>query len=136
MNKSPVQPKISNYEALLAERQRLEVLLEQQKNQVRIDFENLKDEFQEKMRPAMEAASFVKNFSNPRNDSALNVGANITIEYIIRKLFSKNILLQFLVPTIFKNYSSQMLTNVIKSVGKTVKSMNHTKTGMDAVDNQ
>lgn len=100
MNKS-----ITNYEELLAEQQRLKLILETQKLQIKKDVLELKEE----LRPVLKAASFVGKFALPdaSNNSAVKLGTSVTVDWVLKKLIgSSNPLLGLVLPALVKNYTS------------------------------
>jgi hypothetical protein len=112
---------IHSYTELDAERKRLEGLIQMQKNIIRIDIDRLKEELKEEMRPAVEAANFVKKVTTKetRNETMISIGSNVLIDMIIRKLFSKsNILIQMIVPTLVKNYSTHAIFSLMKNIAQ------------------
>jgi hypothetical protein len=103
---------IETYEDLLAEKARLEVLIQRQKNIVRHDVDELRAEFKKEIRPVVETASFFKKMVAPekRNQTILTTGASIAIDLAFTALLSKsNLVVRLLVPGIVKNYTSQLL---------------------------
>lgn len=104
--------KIIKYEDLLDERKRLELLIENQKNIIRHDLEELKNEFKKEIRPAIDAATFVKKLTKPetRNETILKVGANLAFDIVLNSVFNKsNFLVKLIVPRLLKNYTSHIL---------------------------
>ncbi|MBT1702418.1 hypothetical protein [Chryseosolibacter indicus] len=104
--------KIIHYEDLLNERKRLEILIENQKNIIRHDLEELKNEFKKEIRPAVEAASFVKKIAKPetRNGTLLKAGASLAFDFALKRMFNKsNFVIQWIVPRLLKNYTSHIL---------------------------
>jgi hypothetical protein len=121
MNSIAPFKKITTYQDLQEERSRLEALIKFQKMNVRQDLDALKLEAEEKFKPVSEAAHFVKKLASPatRNDTLIGIGTNITLELLIRRLFSRsNILIQLVVPTLLKNYSTHVLFNLMKKVAQ------------------
>lgn len=103
---------ISSYEDLLSERKRLESLIDNQKNIIRHDFDELRAEFKREIRPATEAAGFIKKLMVPetRNQIFLKLGANVAIDLILAIAFgSSNVILRLLMPKLVKNYASHFL---------------------------
>jgi hypothetical protein len=101
--------KIRTYEDLIAERVRLEGLIANQKNIIRHDLDELKAGFKKEIKPAVDAAEFVKKLVRPetRNETIITVGTQIAIDLVMRRLLKKsNVLVQVLLPRILKNYSS------------------------------
>ena len=103
--------KIKTYEDLIAERVRLEGLIVNQKNIIRHDLDELKAGFKKEIKPAVDAAAFVKKIVRPetRNETLITVGTQIAIDLVMRRLLRKsNVLVQVLLPRILKNYSSHI----------------------------
>jgi hypothetical protein len=110
------QSKIRTHEDLIAERIRLEGLIANQKNIIRHDLDELKAGFKKEIKPAVDAAEFVKKLVKPetRNETIITVGAQIAIDLIMRRLLRKsNVLVQVLLPRILKNYSSHFFKKPI-----------------------
>jgi hypothetical protein len=121
MNNLSPAPAIRSHTELDAERKRLEGLIEMQKNIIRVDIDRIKEELKEEMRPALEAANFVKKVTTKetRNETMISIGSNVLIDLIIRKVFSKsNILIQMIVPTLVKNYSTHAIFSLMKSIAQ------------------
>lgn len=99
--------KITSYEALMEEQQRLKEKLQMQKLQIQEDIRELKAE----LKPVISAASFLGKMAIPdaSQNSAVQAGAGLTIEWIAKKLLSSNPLLRFIVPVLVKNYSSHYI---------------------------
>jgi len=100
--------KISTYRELVAEEQRLSAELAAQKLAIQSEWNNTKQHLQ----PFENALGFVskistKNKSNP----LLNMGLDLGVDVLIRRLLLGNagFLTKLLVPTIIRNYSSNML---------------------------
>jgi hypothetical protein len=119
MNSIAPNHKITNYDDLQAERKRLEESIKVQKMRIRHDIDELKLEAKAQFQPVSEAAEFVKKLASPatRNDTLLGIGTNLTLEVLIRRLFAKsNLLIQIIVPTLLKNYSSHVLHNMLRNI--------------------
>jgi hypothetical protein len=107
MNSKP----ISSYEDLCKEKERLTELLKAQKVQIQRDLENLKDEF----RPVVNLSDNVSKLLTREDgkDPLMTAGANVTIDILVAKLFSKsNFLLRLVLPAILKNLSSYYIPKV------------------------
>jgi hypothetical protein len=108
---------ISSYEELCKERERLSELLKAQKVQIQRDFENLKDEF----RPVINLSENVGKLLSREDgkDPIVTAGANITIDILVSKLFSKsNFLLKLILPAVLKNLSSHYIPKAMPAVKK------------------
>jgi hypothetical protein len=109
-NTAAVKP-IMGFEDLLDEKKRLESLIENQKNIIRHDLEELKNEFKKEIRPAIEAATFIKKVAKPetRNQTIMSVGANLAVDFIIGRILGKsNFIVKLFLPKLIKNYSSHI----------------------------
>ncbi|MBV4360002.1 hypothetical protein [Pinibacter aurantiacus] len=100
--------KISTYRELVAEEQRLSAELATQKLAIQTEWNNTKQQ----LKPFENALGFVskistKNKSNP----LLNMGLDLGVDVLIRRLLLGNagFVTKLLVPTIIRNYSSNML---------------------------
>lgn len=104
---------IDSYEDLLREKQRLQLLIENQKNIVRHDFQELRTQFRKELRPALDAANFIKQFARPqkRNQTLLTLGIGFAIDFSSRLLFQKsNVLVRTIIPLIAKGVSNKFLS--------------------------
>ena len=102
---------ISTYDDLLAERKQLETLIDKQKNLIRHDLDEIKNEFKKEIKPAIEAGNFIKKLISPetRNRTIVTTGASIIIDLLVKKLLgNSNLLARVLIPTLLKNYSSYL----------------------------
>jgi hypothetical protein len=82
--------------------------LEFKKNQIRYDFQALKEE----VSPALKVASVIGKVTtrDTRNNVMLQTGANLAIDWATRKFFPKtNFLFKLLAPVLLKNYASHFL---------------------------
>jgi hypothetical protein len=119
MNSIAPNHSIKKYEDLLEERKRLEENIKVQKMRIRHDIDELKAEAKMQFQPVADAAEFVKKLASPatRNDTLLGIGTNLTLEVLIRRLFAKsNLLIQIIVPTLLKNYSTHVLYNMMRNI--------------------
>ena len=119
MNNPLPKPTITSYEDLKSERLRLEELISYQKNTVRQDIDDLKEEIKDGLKPAVDAANFVKKMTTPetRNGTVLHIGSNLLLDVVIRKIFARsNLFVQMFVPRLVKNYSTHVLFNLVKNI--------------------
>ena len=119
MNSISPNHKITSYQDLQAERERLEEVIKVQKLRIRHDIDELKDEAKKEFKPVADAAEFVKKIASPatRNDTLLGIGTNLTLDVLIRRLFAKSsILVQMIIPTLLKNYSTHILYSMLKNI--------------------
>ncbi len=96
---------ITNYEELLAEQQRLRAILDTQKEQIKKDVHELREE----LRPVIKVASVIGKFAIPdvSNNGAVKMGTNLTVDWILKKLIGRaNPLLGLILPALIKNYTS------------------------------
>ncbi len=104
--------KITSYESLMEEQQRLKDKLETQKLQIKNDVLELKQE----LRPVINVMSFLGKMAIPdvTHNSAVKAGAGLTIEWILKKvLASSNPLLGLILPALAKNYSSHYIGKAV-----------------------
>jgi len=108
--------KITSYEALMEEQQRLKDKLDTHKLQIRNDILELKQE----LRPVIKTMSFLGKLAIPdaTHNNALKAGAGMTAEWIAKKALSSNPILQLIVPTLVKNYSSHYVGKVVPFLKK------------------
>jgi hypothetical protein len=113
MNKN--LPEIRNHQELMAERAHLETLIENQKNIIRHDLDELKAEFKKEIRPAIDAANVVKKFARPetRTNAIIATGTGFLIDLVLKRAFRKsNIVVQLLIPRMLKNYTSHLIHRI------------------------
>lgn len=111
---------IHSYEDLLAEQVRLKDQLLLQKQQIRLDIREIKEE----LKPAMAVVSFIGKFTSPetRNGAIISAGSGLTIDWLAKKFLSKNILLRMFLPKLLKNASSHVLFDNVKPfISKLIK---------------
>ena len=116
--------KITTYEELLKEKERLELQLEVHKSAVRLHVQ----EIEHKLNPVKKILSFLNNFTAPaENNSFLNTGLVLSLEMLIRKLlFSKTgWITRMVAPILLKNFSANMLKKNKKNLIKKVKTFFH-----------
>ncbi len=108
---------ITSYETLMEEQQRLKDKLQLQKLQIQKDISELKQELQ----PVLKVASFVGKMAIPdaTQNSAVQTGAGMTIEWIAKKILGKtNPVLGLILPTLIKNYSSHYIGKAVPLIKK------------------
>jgi hypothetical protein len=104
---------IYDFNGLIAEKKRIEALIEYQKNIIRHDFDELKNQFKKEIKPALDAASFVKQVAKPetRTKTLLLVGSGIVLDLALKRLLGKsNILTQMILPRLIKRYTKRFLS--------------------------
>lgn len=102
--------KINTYEDLLMEKERLKLQLQVQKQLIRQDIEDIKEEF----RPVQSAISaFSKLTTRDTGNWVLNAASNKTIDLVFKKvvLARAGWLTRFVVPFFLKNYSSHVIAD-------------------------
>jgi len=102
---------IDTYEELLAEKKRLEILIVNQKNIVRHDVDELKAEFRREVRPAADAAAFLKKIIAPlaTNQTLVRLGTDTALDLFFTSLFGRSTLLtRAITPALMRNISSYM----------------------------
>lgn len=104
--------RIQSYSDLLSEKERLEVLLNVQKETLRRDIYELKEEIREEIEPIRSFVSFTaklvrRDGSNP----ILNAGVDTLINLIVKKLILSRAgwLTKRIVPFLLKNFSSHII---------------------------
>jgi hypothetical protein len=99
---------IKTYEDLLKERYRLELLLQAQKELIRLDVVELKQH----IHPAVKAISFLgKVFTREKDNLLLAGGINHLIDLLFKKIIlsKSGWLIRLVVPFFVKNYSSHFV---------------------------
>jgi phage gp29-like protein len=100
---------IRTYQDMLDEKKRLEALLILQKQALRNDFEEIK----ENLKPVQSALSFAgKLVTRDNGNFILNAGANKLIDLVIRKFILSRAgwFAKLVVPFLAKNYSSHIIS--------------------------
>lgn len=113
MNSRP----ISSYEDLCKEKERLTEMLKGQRAQIQRDIEELKNEF----KPVISLSDNVSRLLSREDgkDPLMAAGANIGIDILVSRIFSKsNFLLRLVLPAILKNISSHILPDAPPSFRK------------------
>jgi len=108
---------ITSYESLMEEQQRLKEKLHVQKLLIKNDILELKQE----LKPVITIASFLGKMAIPdtAHNSAVQAGAGLTIEWILKKVLrSSNPLLGLIIPTLVKNYSSHYINKAAPFIQK------------------
>jgi hypothetical protein len=97
-----------SYDDLLKEKQHLEVLLQVQKQVIRSDIRDLK----EQLRPIKDAIEVIKKFTTKdKTNLLLTIGSDIAINTVVKKFILSRAgwLVRTVVPYFLKNYSSHFL---------------------------
>jgi hypothetical protein len=107
--------KISTYDDLLAEKKRLKELHTVQRELVRLDIGEIKNQF----KPVMETASFLgKVITRDQSNPLLNMGVSSVIDLVVKNVFlskagwfGRNV-----IPFFLKNYSSHVVDDNIEGI--------------------
>jgi hypothetical protein len=100
--------RFTSYNDLLKEKQQLEVLLKAQKQVIRSDFQDLKEQLQ----PVRDVLAGIKKFTTKDKTSlALTIGSDIAINALVKNfiLSKAGWFARTVVPYFLKNYSSHFL---------------------------
>ena len=113
--------RISTYEDLLQEEQRLTAQLVTYKSMIKTDIASVKDG----LNPIKKAKEKVKSLftRDDKNSPALNFALNFGLDFIIRKIIPNrtSVLTKTLIPFFLKNYVSHMITDAQrKSISTTM----------------
>jgi hypothetical protein len=103
---------IRSHEDLLEEQQRLRLQLKVQKEQIQLDLREIKEEF----KPVLGLVAFIGKFTTreTRNDALMTTGSSLTIDWLVKKFLSQNVLARMFLPSVLKNVSSHVLFNNVK----------------------
>jgi hypothetical protein len=116
--------KITTYEDLLKERERLQLQLEVHKAAINLHVEEIKS----KLSPIQNIIRFVSNFTAPpANNTLVGTGLGLSLELLIRRvLFSKTGWITRMVgPILLKNFSANMIRKNKDTLISKVKSFFH-----------
>jgi hypothetical protein len=108
---------ITDYDTLVSEQKRLKELLKIQKRIIQEDIQQLRYE----LNPAVKALSTLSKLTTSEKHTAspaLQMGANATIDWALKRLLSSRPVLKFLLPIIVKNYSSHYLHKAVPFIQK------------------
>lgn len=100
--------RITSYEDLHREKERLSESLKMQRARITKDIDSIKEEF----RPVVVASEMMAKLFHREDgkDGLVATGANLTIDLLTQSLFSKSsFLVRLLLPNILKNLSSHYL---------------------------
>jgi hypothetical protein len=101
--------RINSYQDLLDEKQRLQSLLQAQKEIIREDIREIKED----LAPVRSAFSIASKFiTRDRHNWVLNAGANTVIDLVVKKLILGRAgwITKLVVPFLVKNYSSHVIS--------------------------
>ena len=113
--------RISNYTDLLREEEELKLQLQLQRDQIRMDIKEIKEE----LLPAKHALTFVgKLFKKDRSNPIMTGGANMVIDLIVKRFILSRAgwITRLMVPFFLKNYSSHILSEKKIGIWKKIKS--------------
>lgn len=102
---------MGKYEALVAEKQKLEALFEVQKELVQYYIRDIKSSFD----PAFNALDFLKKLTYQNSDNPiLQSGINMLVDFLSHKLQGKHagFIRTTVLPQMVKNYASHLLAGV------------------------
>src|SRR5215467_14286725 len=101
--------KIRSYDDLLKEKQRLELLLQAQKEVIYYDIQEIKEELQ----PVKKVLEFIKKITTKdKTNLLLSLGSDIAINAIVKRFLLQKAgwVARNVVPFFMKNYSSHFLS--------------------------
>jgi len=117
--------RITTYDELLREKQRLQLQLEVHKSAVKTHV----DEIKKKLNPVKNVIRFFSNFTSaPAANTLVGTGLGLSLELLIRKIFFSKTgwLTRMVGPILLKNFSANMLKKNKNVLIKKVKSIFHT----------
>lgn len=121
MNENTTAPtSVTTYEELKVEEQRLKALLAVQRERIREDVQELKEELD----PLISVAKFVGKVTmrDSAHNPAVQTGANLTIDWLTRKVLPRsNFLLNLLVPKVVKNYASHYIDEAVNKAAPALR---------------
>jgi len=116
--------KVTTYEELVREKERLQLQLEVHKAAVRGHVADIK----KKLNPLRNVIHFFSNFTSPAGTNTLvGTGLGLSLELLIRKVFFARTgwITKMLGPVLLKNFSPNMLKKNKNTLIKKVKSIFH-----------
>ena len=117
--------KITTYEELLRERERLQLQLEVHKSAVKMHVADIK----KKLNPVKNVIRFFSNFTSaPETNTLVGTGVGLSLELLIRKIFFAKTgwITKMVGPILLKNFSANMLKKNKNALISKVKSIFHT----------
>ena len=101
--------RIRTHDDLVKERQRLLALLQEQKEQIKVDVRELKEE----LRPLSTLMSIVGKVTTreTRNDLLVSTGSSLAVDLLAGKVIAKNPITRMFLPGVLKNVASHLLYN-------------------------
>ncbi len=116
--------KITTYEELLRERERLQLQLEVHKSAVQMHVTDIK----KKLNPVKNVIRFFSNFTSaPETSTLVGSGVGLSLELLIRKIFFAKTgwITRMVGPILLKNFSANMLKKNKDVLIQKVKSIFH-----------
>ena len=116
--------KITTYEELIREKERLQLQLEVHKSAVKMHVDDLK----KKLNPIKNIIRFISNFTAaPPTNTLVGTGLGLSLELLIRKMFFAKTgwITRMVGPILLKNFSANMLKKNKDVLIKKVKSFFH-----------
>ena len=107
--------RIQTYQDLLDEKERLQSVLKVQKEILRQDLSDIKEE----LKPLRSAVAFAgKLITRDHTNTILNAGADTLINLVVKNIFLSRAgwFTRFIVPLLAKNYSSHFISENKKSI--------------------
>ena len=95
--------KITNYDELLVEKQRLKLLLSQREMELKTEFEEIKI----KLKPLTGIIDFAEKItSKDKNNPLINTGIEVGVNFLLRKVLLRNAgwIIKLLMPVFVRNY--------------------------------
>jgi hypothetical protein len=116
--------KITTYEELIREKERLQLQLEVHKSAVRVHVADIK----KTLNPLRNVIHFFSNFTaSSANNTLIGTGLGLSLELLIRKLFFSKTgwITKMVGPILLKNFSANVLKKNKSTLVKKVKSILH-----------
>ena len=116
--------KVTTYEELVREKERLQLQLEVHKSAVKMHVAEIK----KKLNPLRNVVHFFSNFTSPAGTNTLiGTGVGLSLELLVRKLFFSKTgwITKMIGPILVKNFSANMLKKNKSTLVKKVKSFFH-----------
>jgi hypothetical protein len=104
---------VTSFQELLEEKQKLQLLIQNQKNIIRHDLQELRIQFTKQIKPAIDAGKFVRKITAAQesNKTLLSISAGFAIDVLTRKLLrNSNLLVRTLLPLVAKNFSNRFFS--------------------------
>jgi len=131
--------KIENNEQLQAEKERMTELLEEKKNQISNDFDDIK----ENLKPVRQVTHAVSNMlSNQNKNNLVRLGVTLGVELILNKIilrragWATKLIVPFLVRNVALNYINDHREEVITKALHLVKRISKSKNSKNYINNK